>query len=193
MSSIAHLKGFSHTFWFLNSQSVKNNRETYLSNLLKYSRNFWGRISASPALSVPDVCKSCFKVKYWNRSRFKLFWAPLNAWFGAGTQFLKIGGGVKLIAPKIDFYFFCARILFLARAKFLRQPLVTLKTFVFDRFCILFFICSKNALVKMGVTPPPHSVVDTFWLARGDFFKLLMYYSDIFQLIKILRKYLKQT
>ena len=34
MSSIAHSKGFSHTFWFLNSQSVKNNRETYLSNLL---------------------------------------------------------------------------------------------------------------------------------------------------------------
>ena len=66
----------------------------------------------------------------------------------------KIEGWAKLIAPKIDFYFSRARISFLARANFLRQPQVTFKTFVFDRFSIMFLICSKKALVKMGLAPP---------------------------------------
>ena len=48
----------------------------------------------------------------------------------------------------------CARISFLARANFLRQPLVISKTFVSDRFPTLFFICFKNGLVKMGVPLP---------------------------------------
>ena len=105
--------------------------------------------------------------------RFKLFWAPLHAWFGAGTQFLKIGGeGVKLIAPKIDFWRLCARMSFLARAKFLRQPLVTYKTFVSDRFFRLFLIYSKNTLVKMSLAPS-HSVLDTFGPGRQDLLKLL--------------------
>ena len=34
-------------------------------------------------------------------------------------------GGAKSVAPKIEFLELCARIAFLARAKFLRQPLVT--------------------------------------------------------------------
>ena len=66
----------------------------------------------------------------------------------------KVEGGVRLIAPKIDFYFFCARIAFLARAKFLRQPLVTYKTFGKNRFLILILICSKNTLVKIALNPP---------------------------------------
>ena len=37
----------------------------------------------------------------------------------------KVEVGSKLIAPKIEFWGLCARIAFLARAKFLRQPLVT--------------------------------------------------------------------
>ena len=35
MFSIAHSKRIFHTLCFLNSRSVKNNKETYLSNLLK--------------------------------------------------------------------------------------------------------------------------------------------------------------
>ena len=63
----------------------------------------------------------------------------------------KLEGGGKLIAKKIKF-FFCARIVLLARAKFLRQPLITFKTFVFDRFSRLFPDCSR--LRKMGLPPP---------------------------------------
>ena len=55
-----------------------------------------------------------------------------------------LGVGAKLISPKIEFLRICARIAFLAREKFLRQPLVTYKTFEFDRFPRFFFICSKN-------------------------------------------------
>ena len=35
MFSIAHSKRIFHTLCFLNSRSVKNNKETYLSNMLK--------------------------------------------------------------------------------------------------------------------------------------------------------------
>ena len=73
--------------------------------------------------------------------------------------------GAKLVAPEIDFYFFRARSAFLARAKFLRQPLVTYKTFSKNRFLRMFLICSQNALVKMGLDPPFLAVVDTFVLA----------------------------
>ena len=74
----------------------------------------------------------------------------------------KIEGGAKLIAKKIEFLRFCARISFLARAKILRQPLITYKTFVFDRFSRLFPDCSR---LKMGLAPP-NAVLDTFVLAR---------------------------
>ena len=113
---------------------------------------------------MPDVCTSCFGVKYWCGSRFKLFWGPLDAWFGIGITFEKIwgGGGGIFVAPKIYFYFF-------ARANFLRQPLVTLETFVFDRFSILFLICSKNALVKMAVSPPPSCSCRHFWVGTSRY------------------------
>ena len=55
---------FFHPFDFLYSRCVKNNTETYLSKLLKQYRIFWGQKSASLALSVPDVCTSCFGFKY---------------------------------------------------------------------------------------------------------------------------------
>ena len=121
---------------------------------------------------MPDVCTSCFEVEYWNRSRFKQFWAPLHVWFGTRTLWSGTwggGGGVNLIAPKIEFLRFCARIAFLARAKFLRQPLVTYKTFGKNRFFRMFLICPKNALVTFGVYPPPPPpllVLDSFVLAR---------------------------
>ena len=66
---------------------------------------------------------------------------------------LVLVGGVKLIAPKIAFSRFCARITFLARAKFLRQPLGTYKTFGKNRFSILFLIFSKNTIVENGLAP----------------------------------------
>ena len=92
-----------------------------------------------------------------------LFWSHLHTWFGIGMTYEKIQG-VKFVAPKTDFYFLRAHISFLARAKILRQPLVTLKTFVFYRFFIMFLICSKNALVKMGFTPPPSCSCRHFWV-----------------------------
>ena len=67
--------------------------------------------------------------------------------------------GVKLIALKINFYFFAraARSTFLARHKFLRQTLITYKTFGKNRFSILFLIFSKNIIVENGLHPPtPH-------------------------------------
>ena len=72
----------------------------------------------------------------------------------------KLGGRGKLIAKKIKF-FFCARIVLFARAKFLRQPLITFKTFVFDRF-------SRLLQIENGPAPP-HAVLDTFVLARMEF------------------------
>ena len=77
---------------------------------------------------------------------------------------LVLGGGAKLIAPKIEILRFCARIAFLARAKFLRQPLVTYKTFGKNRFFRMFLICPKNALVTFGVCLPPSLRFRQFFL-----------------------------
>ena len=148
------------TFDFLNSRSVKTNTEAYLSKLLKWCGNFWGQKSATSVLSVPDVRKLFFEVKYWNKFLFKLFWAPPHAWLGTRIQFLKNGWGGKLIVSKIEFWGFCARIAFLARAKFLKQPLVTLKTYRYSR---LFFIYSKNAFCEnVARLPPSLAIVGTF-------------------------------
>ena len=127
---------------------MKDNKKTYLNKLIKCRGNFWGQESASPALSVRDVCRSCCDVKYWNSYLFKLFWTPQHAWLGTGMPYWKFWGGANQLL--------CACISFFARTKFLRQHLVTLETFVFDRFSILFLICSKNALVKMAVPPPSY-------------------------------------
>ena len=59
-------------------------------------------------------------------------------------------GGAKSIASKTGFWGS-------ARAKFLRQPLVTYKTFASDRFSIFFFLTSKKRIVENGVCPPPLS------------------------------------
>ena len=69
-------------------------------------------------------------------------------------------GGAKSVASKIEFLGLSARVAFLARAKFLRQPLVTYKTFVSDRFFRLFLIYSKKT--PPHTHTPPHSVLDTF-------------------------------
>ena len=132
----------------------KNNRQTYLSKLLKKYRNFWGKKSANPALSVPDayVCTSCFEVEYWNRSRFKQFWAPLHAWFGTRTLWSGTWGGKINCSKNRDFAVLRAPCVFGAR-QVLRQPLVTYKTFGKNRFSRMFLICPKNALVTFGVCP----------------------------------------
>ena len=104
---------------------------------------FWGQILKWVVVHAILKTSACL-VWYYNDIRKKFRW------------------GLRLVGPKIDFYFFCARISFLARAKFLRQSLVSLKTFVFDWFSIMVLIFSKNALVKMGLTPPP----PPFWSYR---------------------------
>ena len=91
--------------------------------------------------------------------------AILVRYWNAIVKILR-GGGAKSVASKIEFLGLNARVAFLARAKFLRQPLVTYKTFVSDRFFRLFLIYSKNTLVKMGIPPPLHLVLDTFGPGR---------------------------
>ena len=51
----------------------------------------------------------------------------------------------------MDFLGFRARSALLARAKILKQPLTTYKTFVSDRFFLIFLI---GSIQKMGLTPP---------------------------------------
>ena len=89
------------------------------------------------------------------------FGHPCNLGLVLECQSKNFDGGAKSVAPKIEFLGLCARIAFLARAKFLRQPLVTLKTFVSDRLSRLFLICSNNVLDKMSFTHP-HRLLDTF-------------------------------
>ena len=104
-------------------------------------------------------CARCVHIMFWGQilkqvTVLTILGTPaILVWYWNAK--VKILRGAKSVAPKIEFLGLCARIAFLARAKFLRQPLVTLKTFVSDRFSRLFLICSKTALVKMGLASSP--------------------------------------
>ena len=74
------------------------------------------------------------------------------------------GGGAKSVAQKTDFSSFRARSALLARANFLRQPLATYKTFVSDKFSLLFLV---GSIQKMGLPPPPPPI----WFQDSIFFK----------------------
>ena len=102
-------------------------------------------------------CARCVHIMFWGQI---LKWGKVLTILGTPAiliwywnAIVKILRGAKSVAPKIEFLWLCARIAFLARTKFLRQPLVTLKTFVSDRFSRLFLICSKHALVKWALPP----------------------------------------
>ncbi len=133
--------------------------------LLKFTRNFWGKIPASEFKQMFGVFASYIRLKK-ILSTFQTIWKT-----SAKSVLLDedVGGylwGAKSVAPKMDFYFFRARSALLARAKFLRQPLVTYKTFGKNRFSRLFLICSKNTIVENGPDTPPTFVLDMGVLAR---------------------------
>ena len=65
-------------------------------------------------------------------------------------------GGSKSVASKIEFWGLCARVAFLARAKFLRQPLITQKIFVSDRFIIFCVVTFLKTIVENGFDSPPY-------------------------------------
>ena len=89
------------------------------------------------------------------RSNFNLNGRHLQSWFLPDMMWERTWGGPKSIAPKMDFWAFCAR------TKLLRHSWCTYKTFVFDRFSRLFIFTSKNASVDIGLGPPPPHL--RFW------------------------------
>ena len=78
----------------------------------------------------------------------------------------RVLGGYKSVAPKMDFLSLRARSALLARANFLRQTLITYKTFCKNRFSIFCFLTSKKRIVENGVYPPPTFVLTKGVLAR---------------------------